>query len=510
LVASFPALHWHLLVWIASFPLLVALVSEPRLRRAFGLAYLSGAIFLAGSCYWFVGVMERYGNLNPVLALGVLVLFALIFSTFFGAFGLLEGWLARRSAGMALAASPFLWVTAELARTYLITGFPWNLLGYAIQATGVRQVASVTGVYGLSFLAVATSALLAWVLMANGKRKAIAAVISWVVLLVMTDFALRPDRPVGGNHTALLLQPNVPLDESALEGWEPWRNPAQLQELVNTTLAAAGNAPVSRAAAAGATVPPGSPPLIVWAENPAPFFFMRDPVFRMAIENMAKQAGAFVVVNTVNFVGPGSDQATNTAVVIDPQGRLVMTYDKIHLVPFGEYVPPWAFPGKIGKITSEVGSFVPGTRYNVAVTSEGTIGVFICYEAIFPQLVRRLALAGAGVLVNISNDAWYGDSAAAAQHLEMARLRAIENDRYVLRATNDGITTFIDPYGRVQARLPRHRLMVLPGRFDYRTTRTFYTAYGDVFAWLCVVLTALAGGWRIANRRALGAEGVRE
>jgi apolipoprotein N-acyltransferase len=148
-----------------------------------------------------------------------------------------------------------------------------------------------------------------------------------------------------------------------------------------------------------------------------------------------------------------------------------------------------------------VGNFVPGSRYNVAVMSQGTLGVFICYEAIFPQLVRRITLAGAGLLVNISNDAWYGDSAAAAQHLEMARLRAIENDRYLLRATDDGITAVIDPYGQVRERLPRHRLMVLAGRFSYRTTRTFYTAHGDVFAWLCVVLTALTAVWRIALRR---------
>ena len=503
LVACFPKLDWHPLVWVACLPLLAAVVSEPRLRRAFALAYFSGAIFLAGTCYWFVGVMEQHGNLHPALALGVLVLFALIFSTFFGAFGLVEGWLARRSAGVALAASPFVWVTAELARTYLITGFPWNLLGYAMQGTGVRQVASLTGVYGLSFLAVATSALLVWVLTAPARKRSGAALAAWLALLALTQFALRPDDSLHPSNRAILLQPNVPLDEPSLDAWEPWRDPTRLQQLVQTTLAAAfessRDVPPGRPDEQGAKAAPAGPPLIVWAENPAPFFFTRDPVFREAVEKMARQAGAFVVVNTVNFVGPGTAQATNSAVVLDPEGRAVMTYDKIHLVPFGEYVPPWAFPGKIGKITSEVGSYVPGASYNVARTPQGTIGVFICYEAIFPQLVRRLALAGAEVLVNISNDAWYGDSAAAAQHLEMARLRAIENHRYLLRATNDGITVVIDPYGRVAAQLPRHRLLVLPGRFSYLSSRTFYTAHGDVFAWLCVGVATLFAGWRMAR-----------
>jgi len=154
-------------------------------------------------------------------------------------------------------------------------------------------------------------------------------------------------------------------------------------------------------------------------------------------------------------------------------------------------------PGLVGKITHEAGNFVAGNSYSVARTRQGAIGVFICYEAIFPQLVRRLAADGPGVLVNISNDAWFGDSSAAAQHLEMARLRAIENRRFLLRATNDGITAVIDPCGRVRARLPRHQAAVLAERFDYLAARTFYTAHGDVFAWLCIAASALLVGHRV-------------
>jgi apolipoprotein N-acyltransferase len=143
----------------------------------------------------------------------------------------------------------------------------------------------------------------------------------------------------------------------------------------------------------------------------------------------------------------------------------------------------------------------------VASTRDGAIGVFICYEAIFPQLVRRLVPDGPGVLVNISNDAWFGDSSAAAQHLEMARLRAIENRRFLLRATNDGITAVIDPYGRVIARLPRHRSAALVSRYDFVARRTFYTKYGDVFAWLCVAMAVLIAGVQVRVSRKQSAEG---
>jgi apolipoprotein N-acyltransferase len=492
LVACFPGIHLRGLVWVACLPMLAALTKERRLKRAFLLGCLCGAIFFAGSCYWFVSVMEVYGRLAPALALGVLVLFVIVFSTFFGGLGFLVGWVARRSAGWALVLAPFLWVGMELARTYLVTGFPWNLLGYAVEASGLRQIASVTAVYGLSFLPVATSALLAWVLLATRRVRAWGALACWVVLLLLAQRELKPPPEAMGGELAFLVQPNVPLDEAALEAWTPWRDPAQLQRLVNLSVATADDfLKTSKHGPAEGARAMAEPPLLIWAENPAPFYFTRDPIFRSAIENMARQAHAFVIANTVIPVGSAGRLITNSAVILDSEGREVSRYDKIHLVPFGEYVPVWAFPGFVGKITSEVGNFVPGSSYRVAKTPAGDIGVFICYEAIFPQLVRRLAAAGAGVLVNISNDAWYGDSAAAYQHLEMARLRAIENHRYLLRATNDGVTTLIDPYGRVLEKLPRHRQMVLAARFNFETRQTFYTAHGDVFAWLCVAIAVL-------------------
>jgi apolipoprotein N-acyltransferase len=496
LFACFPFLSWHFLVWVACAPLLAALLREPRLGRAFLLAYATGAIFLAGSCYWFVGVMEGYAGMGPALAWGVLVLFVGVFSAFFGAFGLATSWVARISETAALNLSPFLWVTLEIVRTYLITGFPWNLLGYAIQPTGLRQLASFTAVYGLSFLAAATSALLAWAWLQPRRKLAWGALASWSMMLVAANGALTPPPAPPGARLACLVQPNIPMDVESVVKWAPWQDPVPLESLVAMSVAGAAREGES-----------GAAPLIVWPENPAPFYFERDPIFRSAVERMARQSRAYVVVGSVNYADAKNTQPKNSAVVLDPEGRVLLMYDKIHLVPFGEYVPAWAFPGLVGKITYEAGNFVPGTSYHAAPTRDGAIGVFICYEAIFPQLVRRLVPDSPGVLVNISNDAWFGDSSAAVQHLEMARLRAIENCRFLLRATNDGITAVIDPYGRVIARLPRHRSAALIGRYDFVARRTFYTKHGDVFAWLCVAMAVLIAGVQVRVGRKQSAEG---
>lgn len=487
LALVFPLPRLSPLVWIACLPLIIAVISERNLGLAFLWGLIAGAVFLTCSLYWFVGVMESYGNLTLFEACAAMALFLSLFSPFWGIFGLLETWVARRSRGLALLLSPFLWVALELARTYLITGFPWNLLGYGVAAPGLDQVASVTAVYGLSFLAVATSALLAWVMFQPHLRMARWTTVAWIVFLLVLDFTLAPPPIAKGRNLAVLIQPDVPLKEAAVEAWVPWRNPEPLEQLVHLSVESARKHQTKGA----------EPPLIVWSENSAPFFFNRDPVFRGAAETMAREAGAYVVVNTITFLGPGTSRPQNTAVALNPAGNVILEYHKIHLVPMGEYVPGWLRFTRMEKITSEVGDFVPGSGYSVAESPEGGFGIFICYEAIFPQLVRRLTPPGPGVLVNISDDAWYGKSAARFQHLEMARFRAIENHRYLLRATNDGITAAIDPYGRIVARASLYCQTALVADFSFLAKRTFYTTHGDMFAWACVLIALIVLGVRI-------------
>jgi len=355
-----------------------------------------------------------------------------------------------------------------------------------VQTEGLRQFASVTGVYGLSFLALGTSTLAAGAVIAERplRRRSTLILVFWVAGITLYNYHLRPPAPAEGHELAVLVQPNVPLNEAA-DNWAPGLNPAPLHQLQELTLAKLGQ--LSRGVGA---------PLLVWSENSAPFFFSRDPIFRAAMEDLARKAHAYLIFGTTNFVGGDTSRPLNSANVLDPGGNLVLQYDKIHLVPFGEYVPSW-LDHFVGKITSEAGNFTPGSNYAPAATKQGAIGLSICYEEIFPQLVRRLTPSGPSVLVNISDDGWYGDSSARYQSQEMARLRAIENHRYLLRATNDGITAVIDPYGRVLENLPKRQQGALAVRFDYLSVETPYHARGDVFAGLCLAIAGIAVAARV-------------
>jgi apolipoprotein N-acyltransferase len=247
---------------------------------------------------------------------------------------------------------------------------------------------------------------------------------------------------------------------------------------------------------------PTHPDLVVWPESPAPFE-EQDPRFRQALASIARQIHAPLVVGNQSAYFSEEEQewhGYNSALVVGADGARVGRYDKIHLVPFGEYVPFQRLLFFAHKLTGRVSSFTRGDERKVFILSSQNgarhrYGVFICYEAVFADEVRQFARLGAEVLVNISDDGWYGDTSAAWQHLNMARMRAIENRRWILRDTNTGITAAIDPYGRVRQSIPRHALDALPAGYGFRDDITFYTAHGDVFGWLCAILAAGVVGW---------------
>jgi apolipoprotein N-acyltransferase len=496
-ILIFPLPNLYMLCWVAITPLLIALLRarQPhtlQLRagkkllpaspmQAFSMAYVCGILWYAGTCYWIYSVMHQYGGVNTPAGIGILILFCLYLAIYHGIFGLLVSLLAGSSPFnlRALLLSPVVWVAVELARTR-ITGFPWGLMGTTqVDNIPLARIASVTGVYGLSFeILLVNAALAAAFLVQREKRKRL-LLATIIAALVLQAGSLIPTPVIPTTHTAVLVQANVPI----LEGSD-WTKEYFSDTLRNLS-----------AISLGAQNEP-HPDLIVWPESPAPFY-NSDPLFRDAVSSVARQSNAWLLTGSIGIRNANAtpDQTTevyNSASLVSPNGDWASRYDKVHLVPFGEYVPFKRIFSFAGGLTKEVGDFSRGTS-RAPLDAAGTkLGTFICYESIFPDEIRQFANNGAQVLVNISNDGWYGDSGAYAQHLKQSRMRAVENNRWLLLDTNTGLTAAIDPNGRIVTSAPRKIRTVLPVSYALSNTTTFYTRYGDWFAYLCAIISVAA------------------
>ena len=494
-IAIFPLPNLYFLSWLALAPLLVALLQarEPetlqlsdgakllpaKAGQAFLLAYVCGIIWYAGTCYWIYSTMRHFGGASVPVAVLIMFLFCLYVALYHGAFGLLVSLAAKIDPQnrLPLVLSPFLWVAVELARTR-ITGFPWDLLGITqVDNIPLARIATVTGVYGISLeIMVVNVAFAAAFLVRRDKRtKLLLAAVA--AALVLQVGQLLPVQAAPANHTALLVQQNIPILEGA-----DWT-----KDYLEGTLRDLGSISMQRTQT-------GQPPsLIAWPESPSPFY-TNDPIFRDALGNLAKQANTWILAgslgqNNAMHSREMSSSVYNSGSLFSPQGELITRYDKVHLVPFGEYVPFRRLFSFASGLTEQVGDFTPGTSRAPLQGGDAKLGVFICYESIFPDEVRQSAVNGADVFVNISNDGWYGDSGAFAQHLRQARMRAIENSRWLLRDTNTGVTASIDPFGRIVASVPRKTRTALLAPYALTNVTTFYTRHGDWFASLCAIIS---------------------
>ena len=528
----------NVFAWFGLVPLLWAILSPAcvggrrPLRRAFLLAYLCGFLWYAGNCYWVRDTMSRYGDMPPLAPTLLLMGYSLVLGLYFGFFGLTVA-LVRRASGstrLALAAAPILWAALELAASR-ITSVPWDQLGYSQVDNGiVNQLAPWTGVYGISFVLVAANAL--WLalmsrsqgvltqtkddIVASLRVKSWFFVVVWTIIFFLGNgHNVLPAPQAAPTATAVLIQPN--LDVSGDNRWPgpEWdRHMAEFAKLAdgpcNAGVPDDGSSSLGRktyiagipqtgALNSEVVCPPypTHPDLVAWPESPAPSA-EGDPRFAKALAAIAQQTQAPRVVGNIGTeLSPdnGGWHFYNSALIVGADGARVGRYDKIHLVPFGEYIPFQNLLTFAHKLTGRVSSFTRGDERKVFLLNGHRYGVFICYEAVFADEVRHFAELGAEVLVNISDDGWYGDTSAAWQHLNMARMRAIENRRWILRDTNTGVTAAIDPYGRVRQSIPRHVVDALPAQYGFRDDVTFYTAHGDVFGWLCVVLAIGIVGW---------------
>jgi len=514
-VLIFPLPGLYVLSWIAFAPLVVALLrarpagvleieGSANLQaatpgQAFLLAYVSGILWYAGTCYWIYDTMHQYGGLSAPLALLALFLFCLYLGLYHGLFGLLLSLSVGpgRDNRLALATAPFLWVAVELARNG-ITGFPWNLLGTAqVDNISLSRITTWTGVYGVSFEIMLVNVAVASAFLVPRKKRNALLLASLAAAAVLQAGSLVDAPELSTDRSALLVQENLPVDAS----WTRDTFERTLGELTDLSVKAA--ATPSSSPAHG--LAQDKMDLIVWPESPAPFF-TSDPLFRDPLSQMARETHSWVVTGAIGSTpapqsGTSHSQMFNSAALISPTGEWITRYDKVHLVPFGEYLPFPRLFAFAGGLTKEVGEFKAGTS-RAPFNAGGTrLGVFICYESVFPGEVRQFADQGAQVLVNISNDGWYGDSGAYAQHLNQTRMRAIENDRWLLSATNTGVTASIDPYGRIVARLPRKERDALVAPYALTSVTTFYTRHGDWFAWLCAIISTGALLTRLALLR---------
>ena len=501
----FPLPGIYVLSWVALAPLIVALLrarpagelevaGSVRLRPAtpgqgFLLGYLCGILWYAGTCYWIYDTMRQFGGLSAPEALLALFLFCCYLGLYHGLFGLLVSLLAgspARDLRWPLALAPFLWVAVELARTR-ITGFPWNLLGIAQVDNGpLSRIATATGVYGISFeIALVNVALAAAFLVPREKRGAMLAA-ALAAAAVLQAGRLIDAPPARADREALLVQQNIPVSAN-------WSSPVYFQQTLRalTDLTIKSVADSSVASNASSTTQSAKIDLVVWPESPAPFF-TNDDQFRNALSAMARQTNAWTIAGSIGSDAPHSTEDAplrNSAALVSPDGVWTARYDKIHLVPFGEYLPYPSLFSFAGGLTQEVGKFQSGTSRRPLDAGAERLGVFICYESIFPDEVRQFADNGAQVFVNMSNDAWYGDSGAYAQHINQTRMRAIENNRWLLSATDTGVTASIDPWGRVVARIPRKERAVLLAPYALTSDTTFYTRHGDWFAYGCAIIS---------------------
>jgi len=480
LIVSNPGPDLSFLAPIALAPLLIAVARERRAGLRFCLGWAAGFVYWFGVCYWIQFVLEVHGGMGRWGGWGTFVLFCLAKGLHFAVFVMLSGWLIHRV--YAVPAIAALWTGIE--RTNGPLGFAWLTLGNAGSDMDLPlRLAPWVGVYGISFVFALMSAALAVILLRRPKE-------SLPYLVVLPALFLLPDIPrlETGSDVAAIMQTNAPEEGE----WTAASVHAMQQRFADESLAIA--------------MRPERASIIVWPETPGPVYFYNDPVFHDTAIRLASTSQAYFLFGTVSYTPAGLP--LNSAVMLSPSGQVIDRYDKMFLVPFGEFVPPlfeW-----VNRITKEAGDFTPGKRVVVFRLGEHRLGAFICYESAFPHLVRQFALEGADVFANLSNDGYFGHSFAREQHVKLVRMRAVENRRWIIRGTNDGITAVIDPGGRVVRRLPPYVETGARMRFGYESSTTFYTRHGDWFAWLCLIGGAGLAAFEIilalrrAPRRAAG------
>jgi apolipoprotein N-acyltransferase len=501
LTAAFPRLGLDWTAWFAVVPLLIA-VRSGGFKENFRIGLIAGLVHYLTLLYWLVYTMRTYGYLPWIVCIPVFFLLAFVLALFVAAFCMALPATAPRPV-VALLAIPATWVALEYVRSFLFSGFPWELLGYSqFTRLPLIQISDIFGVYGVSAVVMlANAAVLLLVLNLSGKtwraaavsrRLALVGVLCAGGILALTwIYGVRRIAAVDElvSHSPrkriAVVQGNIKQSEK----WDPAYQSATIAVYNRLSLAAKAQ----------------QPDLVVWPESAAPFYFMFEAVPTAEVIKGIKEVGATFLIGSPAFErSAGEVVYYNSAFLIGPRGEVLSRYDKAHLVPYGEYTPFKDWLPFLGKMVEHVGDFRPGPKGRTILWDGFRLGVQICYEIIFPDLSRAQVKNGASLLINITNDAWYGRTSAPYQHFSMTIFRAVENRRALARAANTGISGFVDPVGRVLASTPIFQEAELTHALPLLNEMSVYTRFGDVFAQACLAALLLAGGataWRSRKRK---------
>jgi apolipoprotein N-acyltransferase len=483
LAASFPKFGHPAFAWIALAPLIVAIavaVSDGRGWRSWFLCGVaSGVVYFGGALYWAVIVMHDYGHLPLPVAILAGLLMWLYQAIFPGLFAIGLGMAVRKFGVAGVWLAPFFWVAAEWVRSWIGGGFPWALLGSSqASVLPVAQVASVTGVFGLSWLVALVGTASAAIALSRKRVHLWAAIATGVVLFsIATAGALRVAE---GSLTRSGEVVRVGLVQGNIDQSIKW-NPSQRDWIIRRYI------DLSRQViGAGAS-------LVIWPEASTPYYLNADPVLSAPLRLLAAQARTpFIIGTNESEPGPTLDKPLvfNAAVDLGPDGISRGSYRKMRLVPFGEFVPFRSLLFFVDRLVESIGEFTPGSSPTVLDSDGRRIGVSICYESVYPWISRAFVQRGSRLLATITNDAWFGRSSAVYQHFEQGALRAIEEGRYFVRAANTGISGAVDPYGRTLARTSLFDTTAITVDVRLLDRRTIYSYVGDVVAWLSAAIAA--------------------
>ncbi|HEX9160406.1 MAG TPA: apolipoprotein N-acyltransferase [Thermoanaerobaculia bacterium] len=479
---AFPDYSIPWLAFVAVLPLLIAISRSPTAWHSLFLGWISQTIAWLMMVPWVLRVMSHYGGLPYITSVLLFIALAMVLGLYGGAFALIVHRIRPADSLGRWLVVPLAWASIEYARTYLLTGFPWNLIAAAlVDYTSFIQFDRVAGPYLIGAMTVAPAAVAAWLIVGRpeGIRRllVVSAVMIltflwWATGLVASKLITRPTGTRG--IAAALLQPNI----SQEVRW----NESNLMEIYQRMMMM-----TRQAFDRGASI-------VIWPESSVPLSFSSTEFFRQSIETLSHDHAADIILGSVAEDSVQTNRIWNAAFLVS-NGRTVGRYDKIHLVPFGEYVPLRKMLFFARKLVHAVGEFDFGT-HDTPLAGKFRYGPAICYEIVFPQIARTQVRNGAEVLVTITNDDWFRGGSAPRQHLNQARLRAVEDDRYLLRAATTGISAFVDPAGEILREIPMGQAGTIFADFHPKSTITPYVRFGDWFAWVAVIATLAAMIWR--------------